>query len=165
MQIVRERILIREAMQHRSHPPRKSLHLPHSPQAGIRVRVESLPLPVFVKINQRRGQHPHVGDRKIQSFRAGWRDDVRRIARQKQISVAHRLRHKAPHRRHAFLQDRPVRQRPSFADLEARAQFASRCDRRTSWRCLRRARTADTTAKAAACACSAARSRAHGRCR
>src|ERR1019366_4162752 len=40
-----ERMVFGEPMQHRGHPPRKALHLPYAPEAGLRVGIEQITVP------------------------------------------------------------------------------------------------------------------------
>ena len=162
MQLMRKRILIRKPVQHRRHPPRKSLHLPNPPQTNIRISLQSLARSALVKINQPSRQNAHIRNRKIQSLRSRRRNDMRRIAQQKQFPMPHRLSHKTPHRRHAFLQNRPISQRPIRRASQIASAIPSRCDRPTNPQYFRRARTADTAAKFPATACSAAQTRARG---
>ena len=77
-----EGVLIREAMEHGSHPPRKALHFPNAPQAGVRVLVEETPAALLVESAQRPRQHLHIGNREVQPFGSGRRNDVRRVSSQ-----------------------------------------------------------------------------------
>src|SRR6266404_4879408 len=47
-----EWIVGRKAVQHRSHPPGKSLYFPDAAQANLRVTIEELRLSVFVEFTQ-----------------------------------------------------------------------------------------------------------------
>ena len=80
---------VREAVQHRGHPPGEVLHPPDPAQARAPSsrRAGSVP-PVAVPGRQRRGEHAHVGDREVQPLGAGGRHDVGGVAGEEQPAVA-----------------------------------------------------------------------------
>jgi hypothetical protein len=45
-----ERILIRETMEHRGHPPREPLDSPNQPQAVLRIGIEQVVAPRVIKV-------------------------------------------------------------------------------------------------------------------
>src|ERR1700733_10261135 len=107
-------------MQHRGHPPRKALYLPHAAQTRFGIVVQAIGRTCFVEIDQRSRQNAYVGYGKIQSFRTGGRNDVRSVTEKKQIAVAHRLGYEAAHRADALLQDWTVGELPSVAGSHSR---------------------------------------------
>src|SRR3984885_15261845 len=60
-----ERIFIRKAMQHRSHPPRESLHFPDAPQADIRIGIEQVAAASVIKVLESPRQYSNVANRQI----------------------------------------------------------------------------------------------------
>ena len=116
-----EGILARKAMQERGHPAGEP-HRPPDPVEGARrVRIERTTRTFLVEPQQCFVEIEHVARGEIQSLRSGRRHDVRRIASEKQLAVAHRLGDEAAQRRDALL-DRRTR-RHARGDVLADAQL------------------------------------------
>ena len=109
-----EGILIREAMEHRSHPPRETLHLPDTPQADLGIGVEQIVTSSVIKPLESPREYLNIGNREVQSLGPGRWNDMRRVSRQEEPAVLHGLDHEAAHARHAFLKNRPFGELPSL---------------------------------------------------
>ena len=71
-------------------------------------------LPVPKPVHERLGEHVDVVEREVEPLRAGRGHDVRGVAREEQAAVAHRLADIAAHPGDAFLEDRPLGERPAL---------------------------------------------------
>src|ERR1035438_9538487 len=71
-----EGILIREAMEHGSHPPREPLHFPNAPQADLRIGVEQVTTSSVIKLLEGPREYLDVGNRQVQSLGSSRRNDV-----------------------------------------------------------------------------------------
>jgi hypothetical protein len=71
-----EWILIREAMEHGSHPTREPLHFPDAPQADLRICVEQITTSSVIKLLESPREYLNIGNRKIQSLDSSRRNDV-----------------------------------------------------------------------------------------
>src|ERR1700684_2686827 len=72
---------------------------------------------------QRSGEYAYVSDRQVQPFHTSRWHDMRRVSRNKQLAVLHRLNHGAPHSGHALLNDASLRQRPALSGSKSDMQF------------------------------------------
>ncbi|RWW91158.1 hypothetical protein BHE74_00034848 [Ensete ventricosum] len=95
-------IRLRKRVQHRGHPPGKSLGLPHPAQANRRIALQQLHPPLAVHLEQDAIQGAHVAGCQVQALGARRRHDVRRVPEQEQAPVLHRFHHETAQRRDAF---------------------------------------------------------------
>src|SRR5690606_914356 len=106
-----EGIFIREMMQQRGHPAATAYGLPDAPTGTLRVAVKFARGALAIVGEQGFIEIEHVARGEIQTFRASRRNDMRRVACQKQLAIAHRLGDEAAQWRDTLLNRR--------ADLEA----------------------------------------------
>ena len=123
MKMVLKTVFVGETVQHGSHPRRETLHFPHAAQTSVGIAIQGFARARPVELDQGARQNANIGHGEVQSFRAGGRYDVRGVAQQKQLAVAHGLGDEAAHRRDAFLQHGAVGECPAVARRHARAQF------------------------------------------
>src|SRR5580698_4319608 len=110
----------RKEMQHGGHPPGEALHIPNSAQTFERVFVEQIVAAGFVECFERSRQHTHVREGQIQALGASGRNDVSRVARQKEAAELHRFNHEAAHPDQVFLKDETDRRSPALPGPGAR---------------------------------------------
>src|ERR1700733_4210406 len=74
-----ERILVWKTMEHRGHPPRKSLHFPNPSQTSGRVLVEQRLAAAGIESHQSARQNLHIRNSQIQTLRASRRHNMRGV--------------------------------------------------------------------------------------
>src|SRR5262245_11781630 len=99
------------------------LGAPDAAQAGLRISFKHLGLSSPVIISERPRENANVGGGQIEPLGAGRRHDVRGVSGKKHPPVLHRFDDEAPHRRDAFLNDRPLFQREVAAGVQPRLQL------------------------------------------
>jgi hypothetical protein len=82
-------------------------------EAGVRVSIRQIGLPVSQQPGQRAGQDGHVGQGQVEALGPGRRHDVRGVTGQEQPPAAHGRGDEAAHRRDGLLRDRAFLQVPS----------------------------------------------------
>src|SRR5215207_2775313 len=103
-----------EPVEHRRHPPGEMLRAPDAAQHLRRVARQAGVVALLEPGGERVGQDPHVGDREIESLRAGRWDDVGGVPGEEEAPELHGLDDEAPHPRDALLDDLAAVQRPAL---------------------------------------------------
>src|SRR5205809_8143157 len=75
--------LVTQAVHEHGEPPRKSSGLPDPAQGDCRVLIQERVAPRTIVFDQTAEQNAHIGSCQVQTFRAGRRHDMRRVADQK----------------------------------------------------------------------------------
>src|SRR5260370_24562622 len=76
-----EGVVVMETMQHRSHPPGKTLHFPDPVETSLRIFVEPVRAARAVELGKRARENANIGDGQVQPFGASGRNDVGSVAR------------------------------------------------------------------------------------
>src|SRR5918999_1708751 len=112
LELAVELVAVLEPVEHRRHEPREVLRAPHAAQRLRGVALERRTIACVPRSEPLR-EHADVRDGEVETLRARRRNDVRGVAREKKTPVLHRLDHKAPHPRHALLEDLARMERPA----------------------------------------------------
>src|SRR5271157_809746 len=79
--------------------PGKALGRPDATQRHVRIALEIAVVAFTKMLSQSALKIENVGDRQVQAFRPGRRNDVGGVAGKKKPAIPHRLRHEASQRR------------------------------------------------------------------